>query len=133
MFQRPQKIIGSLIRGRTGTAILQLVHNLASKPVQSPSLPLQGVNDIHGCDSLPPRVLGVCYCVANHVLEEYLQDSAGLLVDQPADTLHTAPASQAANRGLGDALDVVAEDLTVPFGSPFAQTLASLSTARHFP
>jgi hypothetical protein len=111
MFQRHQKIIGSLIRGRTGTAILQLVHNLASKPVQSPSLPLQGVNDIHGRDSLPPRVLGVCYCVANHVLEEYLQYSAGLLVDQSADTLHTAPASQAANRGLGDALDVVAEDL----------------------
>ena len=39
---------------------------------------------------------------ATHVLKEDLEHTAGLLVDQTRDTLHTATASQAADGRLGD-------------------------------
>lgn len=95
-------------------------------------MPLQGINHVHGGDRLPPGVLGVGHSVANHILQEDLEDAPSLLVDEAADTLHTTSASQTANRGLGDALDVVPENLPVTLGTSFAQALASLSTARHF-
>jgi len=46
-------------------------------------------------------------------LQEDLQDATGLLIDQARDTLDTTTAGQAADGGLGDALDVVAEHLPV--------------------
>ena len=58
-------------------------------------------------------MLGVGHGVANHVLQENLEDTTGLLVDQARDALDAATAGQPANGGLGDALDVVAKDLTV--------------------
>jgi hypothetical protein len=47
-----------------------------------------------------------------HVLEEDLEDTAGLLVDEAGDTLHAATAGETADGGLGDTLDVVAENLS---------------------
>ena len=44
------------------------------------------------------------------------------------DTLDTATASQTTNSGLGDALDVVAQDLAVALGAALAETLATFST-----
>ena len=58
-------------------------------------------------------MLGVGHRVSDHVLQEHLQDATGLLVDQARDALDAATAGQPANGGLGDALDVVAKDLTV--------------------
>jgi hypothetical protein len=43
------------------------------------------------------------------------------------DTLDTATTSQTANRGLGDALNVVAEDLAVALGTTLAEALAALA------
>ena len=40
-----------------------------------------------------------------HVLEEDLQDTPGLLVDEAGDTLHTTSAGETADGGLGDTLD----------------------------
>ncbi|URE09282.1 hypothetical protein MUK42_04191, partial [Musa troglodytarum] len=104
---------------------------LTTKTIESPSLPLQGVDDVHGGDGLPTGVLGVGDCVADHVLEEDLEDAAGLLVDKPADALHAAPPRQAPDRRLGDALDVVAEHLAVALRPALAQTLAALPSSRH--
>ena len=61
----------------------------------------------HGRDGLAAGVLGVGDRVADHGLEEDLEDTAGLLVDEAADALDTTTASQTADGGLGDALDVV--------------------------
>ena len=44
------------------------------------------------------------------------------------DTLDTATASQTTDGGLGDALDVVAQDLAVALGAALAETLATFST-----
>lgn len=43
------------------------------------------------------------------------------------DTLDASTASETADGGLGDALDVVAEDLAVTFGAAFAKAFASFS------
>ncbi|CAN6877498.1 unnamed protein product [Brassica oleracea] len=71
--------------------------DLTAETVESASLPLQSINHIHGCDSLPPRVLSVGDSVADDILEEDLEDSSGLLVDQTANTLDTTSTSKTTN------------------------------------
>ena len=76
-------------------------------------------------------VLCVGHSVADHVLKEHLEDAAGLLVDEAGDTLHATAASETADGGLGNALDVIAEHLAVALGASLAKALASLATSRH--
>ena len=51
--------------------------------------------------------------------------------DLPRDALDTTAASQAADGGLRDALDVVAQHLAVALSPALAQTLATFATTRH--
>ena len=53
---------------------------LTSESVQGASLPLEGIDDIHGGDGLPLGMLGVGDGVPDHVLKEDLEDATGLLV-----------------------------------------------------
>ncbi|KAL7542634.1 hypothetical protein ACHAWF_011091, partial [Thalassiosira exigua] len=99
--------------------------------VEGLALPLEGVDDVHGRDGLAAGVLGVGHGVADDVLEEDLEDAAGLLVDEPGDALDAAATGEAADGGLGDALDVVAKDLAVALGASLSESLASLSASRH--
>ena len=46
----------------------------ASEAVESPPLPLESVDDVHGSDSLPLGVLGVGHGVTDDVLQEHLQE-----------------------------------------------------------
>ncbi|CAN6302538.1 unnamed protein product [Urochloa humidicola] len=107
------------------------VRSLAAEAVESAALALERVDDVHGGDGLAAGVLRVGDGVADDVLEEDLEHAAGLLVDEPRDALHAAPARQPPDRRLRDALDVVAEDLAVTLRAALAQTLASLAAARH--
>ena len=91
---------------------------------------LERVNDIQRCNRLTLGVLRVGDRIANYVLKEELENSAGLIVDQARDTLQTATASQAANRRFGNALDVVAQDLAVTLRAALTEALATLSLAR---
>lgn len=95
---------------------------LAAEAVEGSALALEGVDDIHGGDGLAAGVLAVGDGVADDVLEEHLEDTTGLLVDQARDTLDTTTASQAANGGLGDALNVVAKNLAMTLGAALAET-----------
>ncbi len=45
---------------------------LAAEAVQGPALPLQGIHNIKGGDSLAPGVLGVGHCIPDDVLQEHL-------------------------------------------------------------
>ena len=87
--------------------MLEHTSGLTAKAVQGTSLPLQGVDDVHGSDSLALGVFGVGDSVTDDVLKEYLEDATGLFVDESRDTLDTTPTSETANSRLGDALDVV--------------------------
>ena len=108
------------------------LHLLTSKTIESPALPLQSVNNIHGSNSLAASVLGVGDSIANHVLQEDLEDATCLLVDETADTLDSATPGQTPNGRLGNSLDVIPQNLTVPFRSSLSQTLASFSSSWHF-
>ena len=104
---------------------------LSAESVQSAALPFQGVDHIHSGDSLPLGVLGVGDSITDDVLKENFEDATGLFVDQTRDTLDTATASQTTDGGLGDTLDVIAQDFAVTFGAPFTQTFSSFAASRH--
>ena len=100
---------------------------LTAEAVKSAALTLEGVDDVEGSDGLALGVLGVGDGVTDDGLKEGLEDTAGLLVDHGGDTLDTTTASETANSGLGDTLDVVAQDLAVTLGSALAEALATFS------
>ena len=105
--------------------------NLTAESVQGASLALEGVDHIHGSHGLPLGVLGVGDGIPDHVLEEHLEDTTGLLVDEAGDPLDSSPPRQTADGGLGDALDVVSQHLTVTLGASLSESLASLATSGH--
>ena len=92
---------------------------------------LEGVDDVEGGDGLSLGVLGVGDGVTDDVLEENLQDTTGLFVDQTRDTLDTTSSSQSTDGWLGDPLDVVPQDLSVTLGAAFAESFTSFTTSRH--
>ncbi|CAE1245389.1 H2A [Acanthosepion pharaonis] len=69
--------------------------------------------------------------ITDNILKENLKDTTCLLVDETRDTLDTTSASQTANSGLGDTLDVISEHLAMTLGATFSQSFSSLSTSRH--
>ena len=107
------------------------IKRLTSESVQGASLSLEGVDDIKSSDGLAASMLSVGDSVSDDVLEEHLQDTSGLLVDEARDALDTASAGQSADGRLGDALDVVSQDLSVSLSSALAQSLSSFSASRH--
>ena len=54
---------------------------LIAKSVKGPALSLEGVYNIHGCHGLPLGVLGVGDGITDDVLQEHLEDTMGLFVD----------------------------------------------------
>ena len=105
--------------------------DLAAEAVEGAALALEGVDDVHGSDGFSAGVLGVGDGVTDHVLEEHLEDTAGLLVDESTDALDATTACKTADSGLGDALDVVAQHFAVALGAALAESLSSFSTSRH--
>ena len=104
---------------------------LTSETVEGLSLALEGVDDVHGRDSLTTSMLGVGDGVTDDVLKEDLEHTTGLLVDETRDTLDTTTTSETADGGLGDALDVIAKDLAVTLGASLSETFTSFSATGH--
>ncbi len=104
---------------------------LAAESVEGASLTFQGVNDVHGCDRLPLGVLCVGDGITNDVLQENLENSTGLFVDEARDTLDTTTTSQTADCWLCDTLDVITKHLAMTLGATLSQTFASFTSARH--
>ncbi|CAN0880226.1 hypothetical protein LINGRAHAP2_LOCUS13544, partial [Linum grandiflorum] len=73
--------------------------------------------NIHSSHRLPPGVLYVGESIPDHIFQEYFQNFTSFLVDQTTDTLDASSASKTRDGGLGDALNIVPEDLHVPLGS----------------
>jgi len=104
---------------------------LTSETVKGLSLTLEGVDDVHGGDGLAASVFSVGDRVTDDVLEEDLEDTTCLLVDQPRDTLDTTTTRETTDGGLGDTLDVITKNLSVTLGASLAETLSSLSSSGH--
>ena len=105
--------------------------SLSAETVEGLALTLECVDDVHGSDSLTTGVLGVGDGITDDILEEDLEDAASLLVDETGDTLDTATTSETTDSGLGDALDVITQDLAVTLGASLSKSLASFSSTRH--
>jgi len=65
---------------------------VSSESVQGATLSLQRVHYIHSGHCLSASVLGVGDGIADDVLQEDLQDSTGLLVNEPRDALDSSSA-----------------------------------------
>lgn len=94
--------------------------NLTAESVEGPALSLQGIDNVHGCHGLPLGMLGVGDGITDDVLQEHLQDTTGLLVDEARDSLHSTTTGQTTDCWLGDALDVVPQDLAMTLGAPLS-------------
>jgi hypothetical protein len=129
----------------------QNVEQSRSETVECASRPLKSVDDIKCGHRLAFRMLGVGDRVTDnlqlwsvtmknlrretstHIFEEDLKDTTGLFVDETRDTLHTTTTSEAANGGLCDTLDVVAEDFAMTLSTTLAKSLPNklLQTPRY--
>ena len=104
---------------------------LTAKAVEGAALPLQGLDHIHGSDSLPLGMLSVGDSVPDDVLKEHLEDTSGLLVDQARDTLDTSTSRQTANSGLGDTLDVITQDFAMTLSASLSKSFSSFASSGH--
>merc|ERR1712212_508722 len=104
---------------------------LASKAIEGSTLSLEGIHNIHGSDSFPLGMLSVGNGVTNDVLQEDLQDTSGLLIDETRDPLHPTPPSQTTDSGLGDPLDVVSQHFAVSLSTSLAQAFSTLASTSH--
>ena len=111
--------------------LVALGGSLTAESVQSAALPLESIDHIHSSDSLPLGMLGVGDSITDDVLKEHLKDTTGLLVDKSRDTLDSTTTRQTPDGGLGDALDVVTQHLTVTLGASLSESLASFTTSSH--
>ena len=107
------------------------VEDLSTESVEGTSLPLEGIDDIHGGDSLPLGVFGVGDSIPDDVLKEDLEDSTGLLIDESRDTLDSSTASQTPDGGLGDSLDVITKYFTMTLGASLSESLSSFTSSGH--
>ena len=110
---------------------LRKVMCLTSETVEGSALSLQGIDDIHGGDSLPLGMLGVGDGITNNVLKENFQDTTGFFIDEAGDTFDTTSAGKTTDSRLGDTLDVITKYFTMTLSASFSQTFSSLSTSRH--
>ena len=127
-----KNLLGSCVGSEKSPSFVGLGENsLTAESVQGTSLTLEGVDNVHGCHGLPLGVLGVGDGITDDILKEHLQDTTGLLVDKSGDTLDTTTASQTADSGLGDTLDVITKYFAMTLGATLSESLASFTTSRH--
>merc|ERR1711942_323487 len=94
---------------------------LSSEAIEGPALPLQGIHHIHSGHSLPLGMLGVGHSVTDDILQENLENTPSLFVNETADALDTTPSCKTPDCRLGDALDVVPQHLAMSLGTTLAQ------------
>merc|ERR1719249_21657 len=104
---------------------------LASKAIEGPTLPLQCVYHIHCGHSLPLGMLCVGHSISDDILQEDLENTPGLLVDETTDALDTTPSCKSPDSRLGDPLDVIPQHFTVSLGSTLTQALATFASSSH--
>ena len=102
---------------------------LSTESVEGSSLAFQGVDNVESGDSLSLGMLSVGDGITDDVFQEDLEDTSGFFVDQAGDTLDTTSASQPSDGGLGDTLDVITKNFSVPLGASFSQSFSSLSAS----
>jgi len=109
--------------------VVDRVECLTAEAVQSTSLTLESVDDVHRSHRLALGVLSVRHSVTDHVLQEHFENATSLLIDQTRDTLDTTTTSKTTYGWLRDALDVVTKYLAMTLSATLPKTFASFTTS----
>ena len=105
--------------------------HLTAKAVEGTALTFEGVDNVHGGDCFAFGMFGVGDSIPDDVLEEYLEDAAGLFINESGNSLDTASSGKSPDGRLGDALDIVTQDLAMTFGASLSEALTALATSSH--
>jgi hypothetical protein len=76
-------------------------------------LTLEGVDHVHGRHRLTTGVFRVRDGIPDAIFQKHLEHTTRLFVNQSTDTLYSTTTGQTTNGRLGNALDIVAQDLSV--------------------
>merc|ERR1719433_1479035 len=90
---------------------------LTSKSVESTSLSLQSIDNIHSSDSLPLSMFSIGDSITDDIFQEYLEDTSSFFINQTRNTLDTTTTSQTTNGRFGNTLDVITQDFSVTFST----------------
>ena len=112
-------------------SLSEILYRLTAETVEGTALTFQSVDDIHGGDGLSLGMLCVGDGITDDVLQENLEDTTGLFVDETGDTFDTTTTSQTTDCWLGDTLDVITQHLTMTLSASLSQSLASFAASRH--
>lgn len=120
-------MIGAALKNTLYCGVLGNEESLEAKTVDSASVALQGIDDVHGGDSLAVRVFSVGSGITENGLEEGTEGVTAFNIDQTRDTLDTTTTSETAESRLGDSRDGLLEGLAVALNTSLSETLSSLS------
>ena len=105
--------------------------HLCAEAVERLALALERVDHIKGGHGLAAGMLSVGDRVADNVLKEGLEDTAGLFVHHSGDALDSTTTGKTTDGRLGDSLDVVTQHLAVTFGAAFSKAFTTFTTTGH--
>merc|ERR1712098_234809 len=103
----------------------------ATKTVESATLTLESVYDIHGSHSLSFGMFRVSHSISDHILQKNLENTTSFFINEARDPLDAPSSRQAPDGRLGDALDVITKNFPVSLGASLSKSLASFATSRH--
>merc|ERR1719433_1308136 len=104
---------------------------LTSKSVESTSLSLQSIDNIHCSDSLPLSMFSIGDSITDDIFQENLEDTSSFFIDQARNTFDTTTASQSANGGFSDTLNVITQNFTMTLCATLSKSFSSFTTSSH--
>ncbi|XP_063963140.1 uncharacterized protein LOC135156043 [Lytechinus pictus] len=99
-----------------------------NREMEGKSLPLQGLEDVHGGDGLPLVTLAVGDSITDDILEENLEDTTCLLVNETTHVLNTTMASKITDGWLGKSVMYPRHAYEAPNQTEFDRTDFQLSS-----
>ncbi len=97
--------------------MVDMVCCLSAEAVQGAALSLEGMDNVQSSHGLSASMLSVGDSVSDNVLQEHLEHTSSLFVDQARDTLDTTSAGETSDGWLGDTLDVITKNFAVTLGT----------------
>merc|ERR1711976_97946 len=103
-----------------------------SETVESSTLSLESVDDVHSGDSFSSGVLSVCNGISDDLLKERSEDSSGVVIDEAGDSLDTTSSTESSDSWFGDTVNSGSSGFSgVSFSTVFSNTFHSFTFSDH--